>query len=132
MDAVVSNEDMTLPRTHIEEMDFAEMKHRQAKELAQIDQDGQSKRARLRVSEARQQTWQIVSVGFFLAAVSITIVLVFWNPWAPPKPAGPDNEGLREIACVENGGGFVPEDLLAVGSRGLCVYPGKKVTGLNE
>jgi hypothetical protein len=127
MDEVVSDADMSLPRTHIEEMDFAEMKHRQAAELAKIQQDGETKRAKLRASEARQETYKVVAAGFFIAAVLICIILAFWNPWAPPEAPAEDKEYLREQACVESGGGWVPDEMFYDKEKGLCVYPGKSV-----
>lgn len=128
----MSNADMSLPRTHIEEMDFAEMKHRQALEEQQLREENETKRAKYRLREERQETYQVIGIAFFVAAVLIAIILAFWNPWAPPKPAEPDNEGLREIACVENGGGFVPDDLIVQGDSGLCVYPGKRIEAPSE
>lgn len=123
----MSNEDMSLPRTHIEEMDFAEMKHRQELEAQRVKEDGETKRAKYRLREARQETYQFIGIGFLVAAVIITVILAFWNPWAPPSPPEPDTETQREITCVQNGGGFVPDDLIVQGDSGLCVYPGKTV-----
>lgn len=128
----MSNEDMALPRTHIEEMDFAEMQHRQKAELTKIQEAELTKRAKYELREARQETYQIIGVAIAVAAVLITLALVWWNPWEPPSPPEPDNEGLREIACVQNGGGFVPEDLLVSGSHGICIYPGKAVETPSE
>ncbi len=123
----MSNEDMALPRTHIEEMDFAEMKHRQALEAQQIKEDGETKRAKYRLREARQETYQWIGIGFLIAAVLITIILAFWNPWAPPEPPEKDTEYLRETTCVTNGGGWVPAEVLYNQEKGMCVYPGKTV-----
>ena len=122
----MSNDDMKLPRTHIEEMDFAEMKHRQAAEMEQIKQDGETERSKNNLRKARQETYQVVGIAFFVAVVLVAIVLAFWNPWAPPEPDKPDTETQREATCIENGGGWVPDDLIGQGDSGLCVYPGKQ------
>ena len=123
---------MSLPRTHIEEMDFAEMKHRQAIEAQQLKEDNETKRAKYALREARQETYQIIGIAFFVAAVLIAIILAFWNPWAPPEPEKPDTETQRETTCIENGGGWVPDDLIVQGDSGLCVYPGKQAVLPNE
>jgi hypothetical protein len=100
--------------------------------MEKIKQDGETKRAKLRASEARQETYKVVAVGFFIAALLITIVLAFWNPWAPPDPPEEDKEYLREQACVANGGGWVPDEMFYDKDKGLCVYPGKTVEVPNE
>ena len=110
--------------TYVEKLDFREQAHRHELERIRVQEAEETKRAKYKNAERRQETLTAWGIGFFVAAVIIAISYFIYA-----GVTGPDNgksiEQEREQACVESGGGWVPEDLLATSGQGLCVYPGK-------
>lgn len=127
-------ESFDLPMTHIERMDLEEMRHRQAKELAEIHARTAEVVAKERRKEERTEMWIWIGVSAAIAAVLITCVYAWWIDEEPKTPEDYKNtDAYREQVCLDNGGGWIPKDLLYDGNggsdRGLCVYPGKRAEG---
>lgn len=100
-----------------------EAKHQRAMDLEQ------EKRRRERHETFRTA---IVTSGVTLAVLGVIAAVT----WAVIRPEGPDSKGQREErreqTCVANGGGWVPESLLATSNVGLCVYPGETVRSTSD
>ena len=123
------DETFNLPETHIEKMDRLALEHKHQMELHKMQEVEETRREKIRRSSNRQDTYQIVGVAGAIATVIIVIVIAVWNPWSDsPKISDKEVEHQREVACVENGGGWVPKDLLDVSDSGICVFPGKTAT----
>ena len=111
--------------SYVEKLDFREQEHRHAMELAAQHEAAETKRARYQKAESRHEVLTYVGIAICVAAVILGIVYAVYR-----GTTGPDNSGRieqeREQACVEAGGGWVPEDLLSdTASHGLCVFAGK-------
>lgn len=119
---------LELGMTYVERLDFREQAHRHQVELQEKNDAAKVERAKYDLREARQTTYQTIAIGLFAAAVILGIVYAIYAGTRDPDPgAGPTKEERRETACVENGGGFVPEDLLhSEAGEGLCVFPGSR------
>jgi hypothetical protein len=110
----------------VDEFDRLEQKHKHELEKLQVAEAESTKRARINRSENR-----MLGIIWVVAILAVTAIIFgigwwIWSETSGPESNGPTGEERREIACVENGGGWVPKDLLAAGA-GLCVYPGKSV-----
>lgn len=113
--------------TYVEKLDFRRQEHEQEMERTKLRELEESRRAKYRRSEARQETVRHVGLAI-VAVLAVGMILAFityWTMGGPPPPDGLSENERREIACVENGGGWVPEDLLTSSGKGLCIYPGK-------
>lgn len=126
----MSDEQMIgMAETHIERMDRLEFEARQAKELAVLNAERDVRVAKERRKEARTEMLPWVAGILAVAAVLIACVYAFWIDDDPVTPESYKNtEAYREERCIDNGGGWVPADLLATSGEGLCVYPGKTAT----
>lgn len=119
-----------LPETAIEAFDRREQEHKHAMEAARLHEIEETKRAKIRRSVDRQETYQMIGVGILIVTLILGIAYAIYRGSA--RDDGPDgitSEERREQACVAAGGGWVPEDLLAQGSHGICVFPGKSAEG---
>ena len=110
--------------TYVERLDLGEQAHRHAMEEQGRKDAAKLAQQKTELREARQETWQIGVVAFFVAAVILGIVAAIYL-----GNTGPDDtaavEERREAACVESGGGWLPERMLEESANvGLCVYPG--------
>lgn len=115
--------------TYVEKLDFREQEHRHRLAEQAANEAEQTKRAKYKLREARQETYQVAVIGFFVVTVILAVIawIYFSTSGNPNKaPDGLSDEERREIACVESGGGYVPSDLIANSGKGLCVYPGKR------
>ena len=111
--------------TYVEKLDFREQEHRHAMELQVAKEAAETKRAKLRRSEARQDTLKWVGIAALAAAAFVALVYFIWLGTSGPEPTLPTSEERRETACIESGGGWVPEDLLEdTAEHGICVHPG--------
>lgn len=69
-----------------------------------------------------------------IAAMLVVLALVAAFTYGCTRPADPNNteqdksqiEQQREIACIDAGGGWIPEDMLVNGDDGQCIFPGTK------
>lgn len=103
--------------------------HEQKMERLRLAEEEQTKRAKYKLREERQETWQIAWVGFFIAVVVIAIIAAFYFGTTGPDsaPSHDEIEHERELACIDDHGAWVPDDLIVSGDNGLCVYPGKEI-----
>jgi hypothetical protein len=113
--------------TYVEKLDFREQAHRHEMERVRLQELEQTKRAKYQHRTRRQDTVKVVglSVVAVLAAGMVLAFITYWAMGGPPAPDGLSENERRENACIANGGGWVPDDLLASSSQGICVYPGK-------
>lgn len=116
----------SLPETAIERYDRLEQEHRHALERDAANKAADLKIAKVNRSRDRQGTyvWWAVIAGVVLL-VGIVFGFFAYRSSLPAKPVAPDNEGARESQCIENGGGWVPADVLDMSDKGMCVFPGK-------
>lgn len=119
--------DFSLPETHIERMDRLAFERDTQERQLKIQAERDIKVAKERRKSARSGTWLGIGVAFAAAAVMIACVYAWW---IDEEPVTPDNfitsEAGREARCLDNGGGWVPDDLIVSGDSGLCVYPGRQ------
>lgn len=121
-------DEMSLPATHFERMDLEEMRHRQAKELAEINAKRDIAVAKEERKAERSEMWMAIGIAAAVAGVLFSLIYAWWIDVDPKSPEDfKTTEAGREQACIERGGGWVPEDLLASSNNGLCVFPGKQV-----
>lgn len=100
------------------EAETARLKIREENETTRIlDENRRDADRRVRRSETLRGT----GVGLAVLSVLAGIGWLIWN--GTSGPSGTPSENDREQACYDNGGGWVPEDLLSSASEGLCVYP---------
>ncbi len=112
--------------TYVEKLDFREQAHRHEMERLRVSEAEQTKRAKYRLREERQDTYRWLGIGFFVLVLLLAVIAwIYFSTAGDPNPQ-PDQEDQREQACVQNGGGWVPKDLLDMSDHGLCVYPGQK------
>lgn len=121
-----------LPETHIERMDRLMFESQKAKELEQVRADQAVKVAKERRKAERSKMW----VGIVIALVAGGIVFSLVYAWfiIPDPPQTPEDyrtsEAGREQTCFDNGGGWVPKEILRDGSgasdHGMCIFPGKR------
>lgn len=120
---------MSLPLTHIERMDEMRFKAEHEKELERIKSDRDVKVAKERRKEERAP-YLLGSIAAVCIATVLGLCIYGW--WIDEEPVTPEqfstSEAGREQRCIENGGGWVPEDILANSSKGMCVFPGQKVS----
>jgi hypothetical protein len=115
-----------LPETHIERMDRLDWEHRHEMEKLQLREAEETKRAKYRLREERQETYRVIGVGFLVLVLLLAVIAwIYFSTSGDPTPE-PDTDVQREIACVDNGGVWIPDDLLTSGEP-LCVFPGKKI-----
>lgn len=107
------------------EYDVREQQHRHKMESEKAYATSQVERAKYEHKTARQNTIKVVGVAAVAASLIFGVVFLIWKAESGPDE-GAAREQQREEACVTNGGGWVPEDLLATASHGLCVYPGER------
>lgn len=104
-----------------------EHQHRMAEEKAQHEHElalERERTARERI-EHRHTTLRYYGGGFAtLLVLGVAAFLIFtWT--TGPESDKPTIEERRELACIESGGGWVPETLLDTDAdQGLCVHPG--------
>lgn len=97
-----------------------------------IEADAKIRKAREETKQSRHEMW-VWCVGIF-AVLAVMLALITWGYLSHANgPNGPSDNQIeqeRETQCIGDGGGWVPKDLLISGSsHGLCVFPGKTVTG---
>lgn len=109
------------------EYDVREQAHRHDLERREADGKWSTERAKYQHKEARQETFKYVGVAAVVASLIFGVVFLIWKAETGPDE-GAAREQQREETCVANGGGWVPEDLLATASHGLCVYPGERAS----
>lgn len=113
--------------TYVEKLDFREQAHRHELERLREQEAEQTKRAKYKLREARQETYQIFVIGFFIVVVLLAVIAWIYFSTAGNPHKSPDSEVQREQNCIADGGGFVPKDLLASSNHGMCVFPGRSV-----
>ena len=107
-------------------------------ELRRAEADARSRvataeaEAKAQRTEARMVALQYFIVCLFIASILFGVGLWIWSATNDPEPGGMSKDERRETACVNNGGGWVPEALLARSSDGLCVYPGKSAAATGD
>jgi len=117
--------DLEAGMTYVEKLDFREQAHRHDLERLKLTEVEATKRARYRRSEERQETMRWVGLFVCVAAAVLGIAFFIWQGTSGPESKVPGKDERREQACVVNGGGWVPDDMLASSSDGLCVFPGE-------
>lgn len=109
------------------EYDVREQAHRHDLERRQTDGKWRTEQAKYSNREARQETVRWVGISLVVVLLILGIATIIWR-----ANAGPDDDAAREQqreeTCVANGGGWVPQDLLATSSSGICVYPGERAS----
>jgi hypothetical protein len=109
--------------TYVEKLDFREQAHRFEMERINKQEVEATKRAKYELRAARQETYQIVGIAFFVAAVILGIVFFIWLGNHGPESHAPSQDERRESSCMDHGGTWLPSGQLA-GSEGMCVLPG--------
>jgi len=120
----------------ISEYDAREQEHRHKLEIKQAEEKAIVKQeiakgewhvaqAKYQHKEARQETLKYVGVAFAFVILFLGIATIIFLATSGPDE-GAAREQEREAACVANGGGWVPEDLLVQTGQGMCVYPGER------
>lgn len=115
---------------NVDEYDLREQEHQHRMKQAEIDRV--TKVAVARASNRAEVTgWRIAGIVMvcIVTAVAAIIIAAIVTPNGKPKP---DHEQQRETQCFDDGGGWVPKDLLQSGTgtsdHGMCVFPGSRVT----
>jgi hypothetical protein len=120
-------DEKTVAPVTMEEYDLREQAHRHRMEQEKAKGDWQADVAKSHHRQARQETLKVVGIAF--AGVILVLGLagiIFLATSGPNEGAAREQE--REDACIANGGGWVPNDLLATANVGLCVYPGERAS----
>lgn len=112
----------------LDEYDRREQKHRHDLEIRQAQVDRDIAVARENRKATTRRAFGYVGVALVAAGCVVSIALIIHKATSGPDE-NKNREQEREQACVENGGGYVPESLLRdTASQGVCVYPGRKVS----
>lgn len=117
--------------THIERMDRINFEASQEEKRLKIQAERDIKVAKEHSKSERKEMWMVIAGCASVTSIILGLIYV-WGV-IPDPPKTPEDfrtsEAGREAACVENGGGWVPKDLLyGPPDQGLCVYPGKRPT----
>ena len=110
----------------------AEAAHKRAMEKLAAEERIERVKADAEVKKTRSEN-RPISVGV-IAALLVMLAIVGGLTYGCTQPADPNNpdrnkdqiEQIREESCIESGGGWLPEDLVATGDDGVCVYPGER------
>jgi hypothetical protein len=109
-------------------LDLARQHEDAETERERIRWDANVQRERYETTRHRQDLVQKVLAGLVGLVVFLTVLGFFG--WLFSRPDAPEDykksDAYREQVCVNNGGVWLPEDLLAV-KHSQCFYPGKPV-----
>lgn len=109
-------------------LDLARQHEESETERERIRQDADVQRERYVTARHRQDLLQTIlgRLAAFVVALAIVLGLV----WVFSRPDAPEDykksDAYREQVCVNNGGVWLPSDMLKTGDA-QCFYPGKPV-----
>jgi ferric-dicitrate binding protein FerR (iron transport regulator) len=109
-------------------LDLARQHEEAETERERIRSDANVQRERYETTRHRQDTVRTVLGG--LVVFVVLLAALGGLIWLLSRPDAPEDykksDAYREQVCVNNGGVWLPKDLLAVG-HSQCFYPGKPV-----
>ena len=130
LEGVPMNDEM--PLTHIERMDQLVFQRETKERELRIQAEQAVRVAKEKRKAERSTMWLGIAIATVVGAVLFSLVYAWWIIPDPPKTPEDyrNTEAGREQTCFNNGGGWVPKELLRDGSgssdHGMCVFPGKR------
>lgn len=111
--------------SYMEQLDIENQRFAHKMEVQRQEDATKIAIAKANRSSHRKEMVGYLAIAFAVVGVVFTISYFIYHGTRPSPYT--DEETKREQACVSNGGGFVPKDLLKDGTNhGLCVFPGRQ------
>lgn len=109
-------------------LDLARQHEDAETERERIRKDADVQQARYETTRHRREMFLKVLGGLVFLVVAFAILgVVAWAIFRPDTPEKyKTSDAYREQVCLNNGGVWLPDDLLTVG-HSQCFYPGKPV-----